>query len=168
MSSRETLPADRVRPAEEWPPGHRFETGTQSHEAIAGTVAAVDYLRSLGDGGLDAAFERIRDHEEALSRRFLEGAAAVPGLDLYGIADPARAGERTPTFCFNLGERPPREVAAALGERDIYVWDGDYYALAPMRALGLSERGAVRAGFLHYTTEDEVDRLLTALNELSG
>ncbi len=159
--SRETLPADRVRPAEEWPPGHRFETGTQSHEAIAGTVAAVDYLRSLGDGGLDAAFERIRDHEEALSRRFLEGAAAVPGLDLYGIADPARAAERTPTFCFNLGERPPREVAAALGERDIYVWDGDYYALAPMRALGLSERGAVRAGFLHYTTEDEVDRLLT-------
>ena len=48
------------------------------------------------------------------------------------------------------------------------MWDGDYYALAPMRALGLAERGAVRAGFLHYTTEDEVDRLLAALTELAG
>jgi cysteine desulfurase family protein (TIGR01976 family) len=167
-SLAERLPADRVRPAEEWPPGHRFEAGTQSHEAIAGASAAVDYLRSLGAGDLDAAFDAIREHEEALSRRFLEGAAGVPGLDLYGIADPERAGERTPTFCFNLGDREPRAVAAALGERGIYVWDGDYYALAPMRALGLSDRGAVRAGFLHYTTEDEVDRLLVALRELAG
>jgi cysteine desulfurase family protein (TIGR01976 family) len=167
-SLAELLPADRVRPAEEWPPGHRFEAGTQSHEAIAGATAAVDYLRSLGDGDLDAAFDAIREHEEELSVRFLEGAAAVPGLELYGIADPARAGERTPTFCFNLGDREPRAVAAALGERGIYVWDGDYYALAPMRALGLSERGAVRAGFLHYTTEDEVDRLLVALRDLAG
>ena len=107
------------------------------------------------------AFERIRDHEEALSRRFLEAAPGIPGLDLYGIADPGRVGERTPTFCFNLGDWEPRALAAELAARDIYVWDGDYYALAPMRALGLSERGAVRAGFLHYTTEDEVDRLLS-------
>jgi cysteine desulfurase family protein (TIGR01976 family) len=163
-----SLPADRVRPAAEWPPGHRFETGTQSHEAIAGTAAAIDYLRSLGDGDLDCAFERIGDHEERLSKRFLEGTAEVPGLDLYGIADPERVAERTPTFCFNLGEHEPRRLAAELADRDIYVWDGDYYALAPMRALGLSERGAVRAGFLHYTTEDEVDRLLVALAELAG
>ena len=164
----ETLPADRVRPAEEWPPGHRFETGTQSHEAIAGATAAIDYLRSLGDGDLDTAFERIRDHEEALSRRFLEAAPGIPGLDLYGIADPDRVGERTPTFCFNLGKLEPRRLATELAARDIYVWDGDYYALAPMRTLGLSERGAVRAGFLHYTTEDEVDRLVTALVDLAG
>jgi selenocysteine lyase/cysteine desulfurase len=60
-------------------------------------------------------------------------------------------------------------VAELLGERDIYVWDGDYYALEPMRALGLADSGgAVRAGFLHYTTEDEVDRLLEALAELAG
>ena len=163
----ESLPADRVRPAAEWPPGHRFESGTQSHEAIAGTTAAIHYLRSLGEGDLDAAFELIREHEDALSRRFLEAAAGIPGLDLYGIADPGRVSERTPTFCFNIGDRPPREVAERLAERDIYVWDGDYYALAPMKALGLSERGAVRAGFLHYTTEHEVDRLLEALSGLA-
>jgi cysteine desulfurase family protein (TIGR01976 family) len=154
----ESLPADRVRPASEEPPGHRFETGTQSHEAIAGTVAAIRYLRSLGDGDLDAAFERIQEHETALTERFLAG--MPENLTLYGIAG---VEGRTPTFCFNLAGEEPRAVAARLGERDIYVWDGDYYAFEPIRALGLGEGGAVRAGFLHYTTEDEVDRLLEAL-----
>ena len=156
-----SLPADRVRPAHEDPPGHRFETGTQSHEAVAGATAAIDYLRSLGDGSLDLAFERIGRHEDALARRFLDG---LPDpVELYGLRTVER---RTPTFCFNLPGRTPREVAERLGERGIYVWDGDYYALEPMRALGLAERGgAVRAGFLHYTSEEEVDRLLAALAE---
>ena len=156
-----SLPADRVRPAEQEPPGHRFETGTQSHEAIAGAVAAIDYLRSLGDGDLDAAFERIEGTRRTLAKRFLAG--LPDSVTLYGI--PAVEG-RTPTFCFNVEGRRPREVAEALGERGIYVWDGNYYALEPMRALGLEDGGAVRAGFLHYTTEDEVDRLLEALAEL--
>ena len=155
----ESLPADRVRPANEIPPGHRFETGTQSHEAVAGTVAAIDYLRSLGDGSLDTAFERIRAHEDALAIRFLDGLPA--GVELYGI----RGVEgRTPTFCFRVEGESPRRTAERLGERGLYVWDGDYYALEPIRALGLAEDGgAVRAGFLHYTTEAEVDRLLDAL-----
>jgi cysteine desulfurase family protein (TIGR01976 family) len=154
-----SLPADRVRPADEDPPGHRFETGTQSHEAVAGTTAAIDYVRSLGDGSLGLAFERIARHEEALARRFLDGLPDY--VELYGL----RSVEgRTPTFCFNLPGRAPRAVAEALGQRGIYVWDGDYYALEPIRALGLAERGgAVRAGFLHYTSEEEVDRLLAAL-----
>ena len=155
----ESLPADRVRPAAEDPPGHRFEAGTQSHEAVAGMVAAIDYLRSLGGGSLDTTFERIRAHEDGLSRRFLEGLSEA--VELYGI----RAVEgRTPTFCFNLPDEPPRALAERLAERGLYVWDGHYYALEPMRALGLADRGgAVRAGFLHYTTEAEVDRLLEAL-----
>jgi cysteine desulfurase family protein (TIGR01976 family) len=155
----EALPADRVRPAGEQPPGHRFETGTQSHEAVAGTVAAIEYLCSLGDGSLDVAFERIRGHEDALARRFLDG---LPDrVELYGI----RAVEgRTPTFCLRVPGEAPRATAQRLGEHGIYVWDGDYYALEPMRALGLADSGgAMRAGFLHYTTREEVDRLLAAL-----
>ena len=141
------------------PPGHRFETGTQSHEAVAGTVAAIDYLRSLGDGSLDVAFERIGAHEDALARRFLAGLPEA--VELYGVRG---VEARTPTFCFNVAGEAPRAVAERLAERGLYVWDGDYYALEPMRALGLGDRGgAVRAGFLHYTTEDEVDRLLEAL-----
>jgi cysteine desulfurase family protein (TIGR01976 family) len=160
----ESLPADRVRPASEDPPGHRFEAGTQSHEAIAGALAAIEYLRGVadGDGDLDASFTLIEEHETRLTARFL---SRLPdGVELYGIRNPEG---RTPTFCFNVHGRGPREVAELLAERAIYVWDGDYYALEPMRALGLADSGgAVRAGFLHYTTEDEVDRLLEALGEL--
>jgi cysteine desulfurase family protein (TIGR01976 family) len=160
----ESLPADRVRPASEDPPGHRFEAGTQSHEAIAGALAAIEYLRELGDGDLDAAFALIEQHETQLTARFLSG--LPDGIQLYGIRTPEG---RTPTFCFNVDGRAPREVAELLGERDLYVWDGDYYALEPMRALGLAgSGGAVRAGFLHYTTEDEVDRLLEALADLTA
>jgi cysteine desulfurase family protein (TIGR01976 family) len=157
------LPADRVRPAEEEPAGHRFEAGTQSHEAIAGATAAIDYLRELGRGDLDSAFAQIHEHETRLSARFL---TALPdGVELYGIRTPEG---RTPTFCFNVKGRGAREVAELLAEQDIYVWDGNYYALEPMRALGIEATGgAVRAGFLHYTTEDEVDRLLEALRELA-
>ena len=161
----ESLPADRVRPADEVPPGHRFESGTQSHEAIAGATAAIGYLRSLGDGDLDRAFAHIQEHETALSRRFLEGLPEA--IELYGIADPERVAERTPTFCFDVPGLEPREAAGRLAERGIYVWDGHYYALEPMRALGLWDRGAVRAGFLHYTTADEVDRTVEALAELA-
>jgi cysteine desulfurase family protein (TIGR01976 family) len=158
-----SLPADRVRPSAETPPGHRFETGTQSHEAVAGTVAAVDYLRSLGDGSLDTAFERIQAYEDELTREFL---AALPEqIELYGVGEVAG---RTPTFCFNLPGRSPRWVAERLGERGIYVWDGDYYALEPMRALGLSETGgAVRAGCLHYTSLDELRHLVLVLEGLT-
>jgi cysteine desulfurase family protein (TIGR01976 family) len=159
----ESLPADRVRPADEHPPGHRFEAGTQSHEAVAGATAAIEYLRELGGGDLDSAFAQIEEHETRLAARFL---SRLPdGVRLYGIPTPEG---RTPTFCFNVDGRAPREVAELLAEQDIYVWDGDYYALEPMRALGLEDGGAVRAGFLHYTTEDEVDRLLDALGELAA
>jgi cysteine desulfurase family protein (TIGR01976 family) len=159
----ESLPADRVRPASEHPPGHRFEAGTQSHEAIAGALAAIEYLRELGGGDLDAAFALIEQHETQLTARFLSGLPEA--VQLYGIRTPEG---RTPTFCFNVDGRPPRDVAELLGERDLYVWDGNYYALEPMRALGLEDSGgAVRAGFLHYTTEDEVDRLLEALADFS-
>ena len=90
------------------PAGHRFETGTLCHEALAGFIAAIEYLESLGSqasdrrGRLDLAYERIEEYERDLTRRTLERLSGIPGLTLYGIGDPARAGERTPTFCFNL------------------------------------------------------------------
>ena len=83
----------------------------------------------------------------------------MAGVKLYGIADPARVAERTPTFAFTVAGASPRDIAAELGREGIFVWDGNYYALGAMLALGLEEHGgAVRAGFLHYTTLDEVDR----------
>lgn len=170
----ESWPADRVRPSGETPPGHRFELGTQSHEAIAGLVAAVDYLASLGSGldrssRLDSAFARIQRHEEELARRFLIGLGGVPGARLHGIGDPERVGERTPTFCVTIPGHAPRAVAQRLAERSINVWDGNYYAPELMTHLGLEGHGGgVRMGFLHYTSPDEVDRVLTALRLVAG
>ncbi len=163
----ETWPADRVRPAAEDPPGHRFETGTPSFESLAGLVAAIDYLRELGGGDLDAAYAAIRAREEELCARALTGVAELPGVTLHGIADPARVAERTPTFSVTVAGRSPREVAEALARDGVNVWDGDFYAYALMHAIGLAEHGgAVRAGLLHYTTDDEVDRLLAGLAAL--
>ena len=167
-------PADRVRAADPDPPGHRYETGTLSHEALAGTVAAVDYLAALGRGAgdgrhrLDGVFESIRAHEDDLSRRFLQALAGIEGVRPHGIADPARVGERTPTFCVSFDRRSPRAAAEALGERGMFAWDGHYYAVGPMGALGLLPDGALRLGFLHYNTATEVDDLAAALAELAG
>jgi len=143
----------KVRPAANEPVGHRFELGTLPHELLAGFVAAVDYVESLG-------WDAIVPHERALGERFLAG---IPeDLELYGLR--TMTG-RVPTFCFNLPGRAPEEVATRLAERDLAVWHGDYYALETMRHLGL-ENGAVRAGIVHYNSDDEVDRLLAELGAL--
>ena len=169
----ESLPADRVRPASEEPPGHRFEAGTQSHESIAGFAAAVDYLAGLGTGAdrrarLDDAYARIGRHESLLARRFLAAVRNVPGIAVYGILDPAWVAERTPTFCLTVTGMKPREASAALAAEGIFTWDGNYYALSVMDSLGLEQGGgAVRVGFLHYNTVDEVDRCVDALARLS-
>jgi cysteine desulfurase family protein (TIGR01976 family) len=144
----------KVRPAANEPVGHRFELGTSQHELLAGFVAAVDYLGSLGWDGVLA-------HEHALGERFLAGLPEA--VELYGLR--AMDG-RVPTFCFNVPGRSAEEVAVLLAERELAVWHGDYYAVETMRHLGLAD-GAVRAGIVHYNTEDEVDRLLDALAELA-
>ena len=143
-----------MRPAANEPVGHRFELGTLPHELLAGFVAAVDYLDSVG-------WDAIRAHEGALGERFLSG---IPdAVELYGL----RTMEgRVPTFCFNIPGRSPESVATSLAERDLAVWHGNYYAVEVMRHLGLPD-GAVRAGIVHYNTEEEVDRLLAALADLA-
>jgi selenocysteine lyase/cysteine desulfurase len=169
-----TLPSDRVRPAAEVPLGHRFETGTLCHEAIAGFLATIEYLESVGpEAGerrsrLDLAYTRIEAHELALTRHTLERLRDIPGLRLYGISEPSRAQERTPTFCFNLDGWGPEALSTALGERGLFTYHGNYYALGAMTALGLEESGgAVRAGYLHYTTTQEADRFCDALESLA-
>ena len=144
----------KVRPAPDEPVGGRFETGTLAHELLAGFVAAVEYLEELG-------WDAIRAHERALGQRLLDG---LPDrCTLYGLGT---MEGRVPTFAFRVDGVPPRAVAERLAERGISVWDGDYYALEALTQLALQPDGAVRAGFVHYNTFDEVDRLLGALTEL--
>lgn len=175
----ERLTAYRVRPAGDALPG-KWETGTQTHELLAGLLGTYRYLAALGRayGGasrdadrrtaLRAAMTSIHAYERGLIGPALEGLASVPGLRIYGLTDAARLAERVPTVAFTLAGHHPRAVAAWLGERGISVWDGDYYAHELIRRLGLDASGGmVRIGLVHYNTLAEVERLVDALSELA-
>lgn len=149
----ESLRPYKVRPADDFPVGHRFETGTLAHELLAGFVAAVDYLGEVG-------WDFILEHERALGQRFLDG--LPERCRLYGING---MDSRVPTFAFNIDGLSPRHVAERLGEGGFAVWHGNYYAVEIFRRLGLAD-GAVRVGVVHYNSEDEVDRLLEELSRL--
>ena len=161
----------KVRPASNQPPG-KWETGTQSFESIAGTLAALEYLRevanrSMGTNSLRAAMDVIRQYELAISERFLSGIAQNPRINLYGISVPAHAAGRTPTFAVRLEGLHPEAAAKKLGEQGIFVWSGHFYALDLIERLRLSDQGGViRIGFVHYNTEEEVDRTLDVLKNL--
>lgn len=167
----------RVRPAPDRPP-EAFETGTQNHEGLAGFIAAVDYLADVGRrfgnppdpsrrAAIRAAMDRIREHEQALCARLLEGLMEIPGATIYGIRTMARWAERVPTVSFRVRGWHPRAIAEALGREGIYVWDGNFYALGVTERLGLEGQGGlVRVGALHYNTVEEIDRFLETLGRL--
>jgi len=145
----------KVRPADMFPVGNRYETGTLAHELLAGFVAAVGYLDDIG-------WDFVLEHERELGQRFLDG--LPDGWTLHGV--PTMDG-RVPTFALTHPALSPEEAATRLGERGFAVWHGNYYAIEIMKRLGLPD-GAVRVGIVHYNTVKEVERLLDALAELGG
>jgi cysteine desulfurase family protein (TIGR01976 family) len=168
----------KVRPAPDSLPD-RWETGTQVQELIAGIGAAVDYLAELGRrwnpgatsrrDALLAAYRATRQHEMALFSRLAEGLLAISGLRFFGISDPKRFQERCSTVSVRLGNHHPTDVAKFLGERGIFTWDGNYYALNLAERLGVeSSGGFLRIGLVHYNTAQEVDRLLSALEQIAA
>jgi cysteine desulfurase family protein (TIGR01976 family) len=168
----------KVRPATDALPD-RWETGTQVHELIAGIGAAVDYLAELGQrqdpgakdrrSALLAAYRATGQHETALLRRLIEGLLAIPKLRFFGISDPKRFHERCSTISIRIGEHNPTEIAKFLGDRGIFTWDGNYYALNLSERLGVEQKGGfLRIGLVHYNTAEEVDRLLAALREFAS
>ena len=174
----ETWQPYKLRPVENENPG-RWETGTLSHEAIAGTIAAIEYIawngrrsRMAADRSrratIVAGFDTFAGHERLLAERFLIGVAGLPDVRLVGISDLDRLEERTATFAIRVGDQHPQDTARGLAARGIFVWDGHYYAIEVFDRLGLLESGgAVRIGFCHYHTVDEVDRVLNALEDIA-
>ena len=167
----DALPTYKLEPAH-----HRFETGTQSFEGQAGTLAAIEYLASVGvdHGSAEAADGRrervragmsaIRGYEMTLYERLAAGLEQIPGLRLHGITERAQFDSRTPTAAVTVDGTAPGAIAEALGRQGIAVWAGDFYATGLIRRLGLEGRGGVlRIGLTHYNTAAEVDRLVGAL-----
>jgi cysteine desulfurase family protein (TIGR01976 family) len=150
----ETWRPYKVRPAADTPVGRRFETGTLAHELLAGFLAAIEYIDSIG-------WEAIKAHERTLGERFLNG--LPESVTLYGL--PTMEG-RVATFAFNVEGMSAEEAATRLGGAGYAVWWGDYYAVEVMKRLGLGDDGAVRAGIVHYNTADEVDGLLSEIERL--
>ena len=165
----------KVRPCSDQLPD-RWESGTQVHELIAGIGAAVDYLAELGRRcdpeansrreALSAAYRSTVAHETGLIWRLIDGLKNIPGCRIYGITDPQRSAERCSTLSFRIGNHHPTAIATFLGDRGIFTWDGNYYALNLSERLSVESLGGMlRIGLVHYNTPDEVDRLLAALRE---
>jgi cysteine desulfurase family protein (TIGR01976 family) len=171
----EALPARKLRPASGSLPG-RWMPGTPSHEGIAGTLAAIDYLAELGresganamdrPAALDRAFETIASHENSMALHALNSLGAMGDVTVHGVTDPARLEERVPTFSFTHRRLTPAHIAEKLAEQGIFVWHGNFYALPVTDAMGLDPHGVVRVGLLHYNTHDEIDRLCEGIDSL--
>jgi cysteine desulfurase family protein (TIGR01976 family) len=180
----ERLEPYKVRPAPDTIP-QAFETGTMSHEGMAGTAAAVDYLAWIGEtmaGGqlarnerypagrrrfLHAAMDCIAEYEAGLTRRLIDGLRALPGVKIQGISAADALARRLPTVSFTARSRAPGAIAGALAEQGVFVWSGHNYAVEAARALGIYDTGgAVRIGPVHYNGIDEIETLLEALDRL--
>jgi cysteine desulfurase family protein (TIGR01976 family) len=147
----------------------RFERGTPAFELLAGITAAIDWLAGLTDATgsrrerLLASMGAVEERLSALAARMLAGLEAI---DRVRVLPGGR--RRTSTASFTVDGMAPGDVSAALGRAGVDVWDGDNYAYELMHRLGLADSGgAVRASIVLYNVEADVDRLLTALGDLS-
>jgi selenocysteine lyase/cysteine desulfurase len=181
----DALPAFKLRPADNTPPD-KFELGTGNFEAMAGTTAAINYLAGVGDEfgaafeseyqaagfsdrrlALKKAMRTIAAYEQSLFTRLIDGLSQINGVRLYGITDPAQFNQRTPTLAFTKAGVPTAAIGKALGDNNIFIWDGHYYAIEVVQRLGLYDSGGmVRVGISHYNVPDDIDRLLEVVKAI--
>lgn len=179
----ERLEPYKLRPAPDTLPGC-FETGTQNHEGMAGTTAAVDYFARVGETlatgyhernsrfrgrgrFVRAALDYFFDYEKGLARHLIDGLQQLPAVRIQGITDPAALERRVPTVAFTVAGVPPASIAEALAAENIFVWSGHNYAVEVAKSLGIYDTGgAVRVGPVHYNSTDELDRLLVVLEQI--
>ena len=170
------LRAYRVRPAGDELPG-KWETGTKNHEGMAGTAAAIDYIAGLGAQygtaapsatrreKLRAAWPVIAEYELILMDRLITGLKAIPTVRIYGITDRYDWNKRMATVSIRKEGLTPEALAQKLGAENIFVWNGNFYALGISERLGVEPSGGlVRIGLAHYNTLEEVDRCLTVID----
>ena len=174
----EELPVAKLRVSTEEVP-FRWMTGTQSHEGMAGTRAAIDHIAWIGREvsgnqglgrreALKIAYSAIEEHERELCLALIQGLSDIDGLKIWGITNPERIAERSPTVSFTHPKMTAGEIGSLLAERGIFVWAGNFYALELTEALGLEPEGVLRVGLLHYNSMEEVNFFLESVREILG
>ncbi|MCB0131134.1 MAG: cysteine desulfurase-like protein [Caldilineaceae bacterium] len=172
------LDAYRVRPAGDVAPD-KWETGTKNHEGLAGVLAAIDYIAELGVrfGAADAAAGRrdklraawpiIADYERQLIERLIGGLQMISGVRIYGITSRFDWDQRVATVAMRKEGTTPQQLAQALADANIFVWDGNFYALELSERLGVeSSGGLLRIGLAHYNTADEIEQCLRVIERV--
>jgi cysteine desulfurase family protein (TIGR01976 family) len=166
----------KVKPALNEDPG-RWETGTLNFEALAGTIATIQYLAKLGRhlqpnassprAALITAMNAIQQYEQQLASHLITNLLAMPGVQIYGITKPEQLHQRTPTVALGIWGKTAEETAVALGDRGIYTWHGNFYAIHLTERLGVEATGGLlRIGLVHYNTLEEVNHFLNTLQAI--
>ena len=164
--------AYKVRAVADSDIGHKFETGTQSHEGMVGCAAAVDYLAAFGEGPtraakLKSAWANLAAYEHGITLHLIEGLKKFKGLTIRGVTSANAMHRRVPTVSFTVEGVHPDKIAKHLADDNIFVWSGHNYALEPINRMGLMDKGGVtRVGLAHYNTAEEVDALLSSLHNI--
>ena len=169
------LPVAKLRVSSEEVP-FRWMTGTQSHESMAGTLAAIEHLEWIGQTiskqnlsrreSLSVAFSAIEDYERELCWKMIEGLNQIEGVKIWGVTDPSMKQNRAPTVSFTHPSMTAEEIGSKLADEGVFAWAGNFYALELSETLGLEPEGALRVGILHYNTEEEVERFVRVLDKI--
>jgi cysteine desulfurase family protein (TIGR01976 family) len=164
------LEPDRLRTQDQSAP-YKIETGTLNHAAIVGVKAAIEYIAAVAPGSdlrskIVSAMKLIGQHERHLASELHNGLSALRGITIYG--QPFGSALRAPTISFTIESKTAEEVCTRLGEKGFCTWDGHFYALRAIEALGLLERGGVtRVGISMYNTMEEVSNLLHEIKRIT-
>ena len=162
----ETLNNDKLLPSTMVVP-ERFEFGTLPYEAMAGVSASIDYLTTLDDQATGTRREKLvkslsslEDYEQELFDYLLKSLGSLPGITIY-----SKAKNHTPTAYFNFAGVEGSDLYKFMASKKVNLPAHNFYALEVSRALGLGDTGAIRAGLAPYSTKDDVDRLISGLEE---
>lgn len=134
----------------------RLESGTLNGVGIAGLGAGVRYL-------LEHGIEKVREREQLLCQRLLDGLVQIPGIKVYGGLE---AEKKAPIVSFNIGEMDSMFVSYRLDELfGVTARAGLHCAPHAHRLLGTLDQGVVRFSPSHFSTEDEIEEALAAVRE---
>lgn len=166
----DSLDTDFLRTAYAHAP-YRIETGTLNHAAIAGVKASIEFIASMGSGDtlrqqLESAYVLIEKHEKNLAIKLH---SYLTSSSNYTVVGPDFSTKRAPTLSFLSNNNKSLPLCEKLATKNVFAWNGHFYALRASEVLGNEEKGGVtRMGISAYTTEEDIEETIDTLTSLSN